>query len=169
VLGALNGSSIHAANDAAQAIWQDPDPALLRGVIRTLRHGRRVHNRVEAAYALRAMRGLGGTATLEWVLSNRSEKTQVRAFAAETLAHRHRRASHAVLLRNLKDPSREVRFWCAFALGQMRERRALPILNYLAANDHRVVNGWWAVSKEAADAVSEIKNKQAGRCIFCRS
>ena len=41
------------------------------------------------------MRGTEGTAALESALSNTSENTRVRAFAAETLAHRHRRGSHA--------------------------------------------------------------------------
>ena len=94
------------ANDASRAISQDNDAALLPGVVRTLRHGRRTQNRLEAAYALGFMTGIEGTAALESALSNKSENTKVRAFAAETLAHRHRRGSHAVLLRNLQDPSR---------------------------------------------------------------
>jgi HEAT repeat protein len=158
------------ANDASRAISQDNDAALLPGVVRTLRHGRRTQNRLEAAYALGFMTGIEGTAALESALSNKSENTKVRAFAAETLAHRHRRGSHAVLLRNLQDPSREVRFWCAFASGQMREKKALPALRRLAESDHRVVRGWWAVSKEAKDAIAEIEHGTRWgrrRCVFC--
>ena len=95
VLAALNHRTMLTANDAARAISQDPDPALLPRLVWTLRHGRRTHNRVEAAYALGFMRGTEGTAALESALSNTSENTRVRAFAAETLAHRHRRGSHA--------------------------------------------------------------------------
>ena len=40
------------ADGAARAISLDRDPALLPGLVWTLRHGRRTHNRVEAAYAL---------------------------------------------------------------------------------------------------------------------
>jgi HEAT repeat protein len=158
------------ANGAARAIAGDNDPALLPGLVWTLRHGRRTHNRVEAAYALGFMTGTEGTAALESALSNKSENTKVRAFAAETLAHRHRRGSHAVLLRNLQDPSREVRFWCAFALGQMREKKALPALSRLAESDHRVLRGWWAVSKEAKDSIAEIEHptrRGNRRCTFC--
>ena len=133
VLADLNHRSMLTANGAARAISLDRDPALLPGLVWTLRHGRRTHNRVEAAYALGFMTGTEGTAALESALSNKSENTKVRAFAAETLAHRHRRGSHAVLLRNLQDPSREVRFWCAFALGQMREKKASPALSRLPA------------------------------------
>jgi HEAT repeat protein len=104
------------------------------------------------------------------LLPGLAENTKVRSFAAETLAHRHRRGSHAVLLRNLQDPSREVRFWCAFALGQMREKKALPALSRLAECDHRILRGWWAVSKEAKDAIAEIEQPPHwGRrdCVFC--
>jgi HEAT repeat protein len=108
-----------------------------------------------------------GTGTLEKVLSNRSENPRLRAFVAETLAHRHRPSSHNVLLRNVTDPSREVRFWCAFALGQMRERKALPLLRVLAERDHRVVRGWWTVSKEAADAIANITRRKGWGIRFC--
>jgi HEAT repeat protein len=170
VLADLNHRSKLTANDAARAVAKDNDTALLPGLVRTLRHGRRTHNRVEAAYALGFMTGVEGTSALESALSNRSENTRVRAFAAETLAHRHRRRSHAVLLQNLQDPPREVRFWCAFALGQMRERKALVALSRLAKSDHRVLRGWWAVSKEAKDAIAEIKHGTrwgSRRCAFC--
>jgi hypothetical protein len=170
VLADLNHRSMLTANDASRAISQDSDPALLPGLVWALRHGHRTHNRVEAAYALGFMKGTKGTAALESTLSNKSENTRIRAFAAETLAHRHRRGSHAVLLRNLQDPSREVRFWCAFALGQMREKKALPALSRLAETDHRVLQGWWAVSKEAKDAIAEIEHGTRWgrrRCVFC--
>lgn len=170
VLAHLNHRLKLTAHDAARAIAADNDPALLPGLVWTLRHGRRTHNRAEAAYALGFMTGIEGTAALESTLSNKSEDSKVRAFAAETLAHRHRRGSHVVLLLNLKDRSREVRFWCAFALGQMREMKALPALRSLAEGDHRVVQGWWAVSKEAKDAIAEIERptrRGNRRCIFC--
>jgi hypothetical protein len=170
VLAGLNSRSIDKVWEAGQAIWADPDPALLRGMIWTLRHGRAEHNRVEAAYGLRIMPGRAGVATCECVLSNKSESTHVRAYVAETLADRRRPASHNVLLRNLKSPSAEIRFWCAFGLGQMRERKALPMLRWLADTDHRVVRGWWAVSRESRDAIAEIESKTRRgwqRCMFC--
>ena len=65
LLDALNDGSLLEANSASRDIFQFPDPALLPGILRVLRQGRRLRNRVEAAYALRAMHGLEGTATLE--------------------------------------------------------------------------------------------------------
>ena len=171
LLDALNSGSLLEANSAAVSILQSPDPLLVPGILRVLRRGRRLGNRAEAAYALRFMDGVEGTTTLERIVSDRSENPHLRAFVAETLAHRHRPSSHAVLLRNLTDSSREVRFWCAFALGQMRERKSLPILKSLAESDHRVVRGWWAVSKEAKDAIRNInrkRNRAIGFCASCR-
>jgi HEAT repeat protein len=171
LLDALNSPTGRKANGAAQAIIQSPDPALLPGIVRILLHGKRLHNRIEAAYAMRGMRGTNGrdgAATLEKILANRKEKAYLRAFVAETLADRHRPTSHDVVLRNLADPSAQVRFWCAFALGQMRDRNALPLLASIAENDHRIVRGWWAVSKEARDAIRLIKNGRGIRwCARC--
>ncbi len=168
LLEGLNSRSAFKANEAAQDIIRSSDPRLLPGIIRTLRSGRRLHNRIEAAYALRTMDGVQGTATLERIVSNRAENPHLRAFAAEGLAGRHRARSHTTLLRNITDGSREVRFWCAFALGQMRERKALPFLRALADKDHRILRGWWEVSKEARDAIRNIERGWGIRfCPLC--
>ena len=173
VLATLNSGSPMKAWRAGQAIWDDPDPAFLRGMLRTMLHGRREHNRVEAIYRIQMLPGTGGVGTCERILSNKRESTKVRTYAADTLAHRHRPATHEVVLRTLRDESSaEMRFWCAFALGQMREKRALPLLEKLAKEDHRVVKGWWSVTKEAKEAIKFIKNPTAKgqrRCTFCRS
>jgi HEAT repeat protein len=175
VLAKLRGNSWREANDAAQAIWQEPDPALVRDVIAILQDGDRVYNRVEAAYALRVLSGEATTMALERTLTNRAENPRVRAFAAEGLADSHRSASHDVLLRTLRDPSAQVRFWCAFALGKMHDERALPILQRLASTDKRIVRGWWSVSKEARDAIEEMqrpfgipyRRSVRRRCPYC--
>lgn len=171
LLNALNGRSPLTANGAANEILQNRDPALLPALLRTLRQGDRLHNRIEAAYALRGYLGTYGTVVLERIVSDRSSNPHLRAFVAETLAHRHRPASHGVLLRNLSDRSAEVRFWCAFALGAMREKKALPPLKQLAETDDRIVRGWWAVGKEAKDAIEQIEAKTrrgSRRCWFCQ-
>lgn len=169
VLKRLNSTSMFRANDAARAILKDPDHALIPGVIETLRLGERICNRIEAAYALQFLRGTVRTiVALERSLSNKSENPTVRGFAAESLTFNHRQLSHSVLLRNLNDTPSEVRFWCAYALGEMHDRKALPELRCLAMNDHRVVKGWWKVSKEAKDAIKKIEGTRKRKCIFCR-
>jgi HEAT repeat protein len=167
VLAHLNGASSTEANGAARAIWEDPDPALVRPVISVLHKGRRVYNRIEAAYALGVLNGAASTIALEQCLSNKSESSRVRALAAEALVTSHRNRSHSVLLRNLKDSSAEVRFWCAYALLEIQERKAVATLLRLAEHDNRVVKGWWSVSKEARDAIANIKRSRRRRCISC--
>jgi HEAT repeat protein len=100
-------------------------------------------------------------------VSNESENPGVRGEAAEALAHFHRKASHHVLLNGLADSSKEVRFWCAFALGEMGDADALPLLKKLAAKDHQIVRQWWVVSKEAADAIRSIEKERRRRCPYC--
>jgi HEAT repeat protein len=72
----------------------------------------------------------------------------------------------------INDSSKDVRFWCAFSLGEMAEKRALPSLKRLAATDRRMVKGFHSVAKEAADAIENIQEGNVGHrrkrgCIFC--
>jgi HEAT repeat protein len=105
-------------------------------------------------------------AALERTVTNKSEHAVVRSEAAEALAHGHRRTSHRVLRKSQNDASKHVRFWCAFALGEMGDKEAIPALERLAAADKRVVRGFHSVAKEAADALQKIQSKK-GRCLFC--
>jgi HEAT repeat protein len=100
---------------------------------------------------------------LEQSVDDKSENPRVRGEAAEALHLNHRKKSHDLLLRNLTDPSKEVRFWCAYTLGQMTEHRAIPALERLSASDNRVVRGFHSVAKEAADAIETIKTKKSRR------
>ncbi len=70
----------------------------------------------------------------------------------------HRRTWPA-LVRMLGDPSPEVRFWCCFALGQMRATRAIAALQHLADTDNAICPNWWHVRDEAADAIADIEGR----------
>jgi hypothetical protein len=169
----LNGTSAMAVFEAAKELWEKDDAGSVRGLIDTLRNGKRVLNRRAAAYALNLTRGKSAIRPLERAVGNKREHPKVRGQAAESLAHNHRPDSHRVLLENLADPSREVRFWCAYALWQMADRDALVSLRELAERDHRIVKGFWSVSKEAKDAIRSIREKMRNeksrvqRCQFC--
>jgi HEAT repeat protein len=157
--------------EAAKELWDRDDPGTLRSVISTLKNGKRVMNRTAAAYALNWRKT--AILALEKSLDNRQEHPKVRGQAAESLAHNHREKSHRVLLRNLADPSKEVRFWCAYALAEMGEADALIPLKDLVKRDHRIVKGFWSVSREARASIRRIhkemrhgKGRQR-RCLFC--
>ena len=160
------------AFEAAKAIWEDPDPSLERPLISTLKRGRHPFNRAAAAYALQTLKTLSVVRALEHSVADKYEHPRVRGYAAETLAHGHRKRSHSVLLKELSDASKDVRFWCAFALGEMAEQRAVAALERLVATDKRVVNGVHSVAKEAADAIENIQrerkeHRRKGGCVFC--
>jgi HEAT repeat protein len=108
---------------------------------------------------------------LEQAVKNISERPGVRGEAAEALAHCHGKKSHDVLLAGLADPNKDVRFRCAYALGEMAEKRAIPAWRLLVANDRRIVKGFHSVGKEAADTIECIAEKAAHRrkngCVFC--
>jgi HEAT repeat protein len=172
IVSRLNGRSQVDAFEAAKAVWDDSDKRLERPLISTLTHGRRPFNRTAAAYAMQMVTTPRTIIALERTVMNKSEHPRVRGEAAEALAHSHRKRSHDVLLAGLADSSRELRFWCAFALGEMAEKRAIPSLRHLVASDRRIVKGFHSVAKEAADAIENIqKEKVAHRrkngCVFC--
>jgi HEAT repeat protein len=105
-------------------------------------------------------------------LKNNQEHPRVRGQAAESLAHHHRNKSHRILLQNLQDPSKEVRFWCAYSLAEMGDTDSLPGLRKLAKEDQRIVKGFWSVSREANWAIRNIREKarrrgRRNRCWFC--
>jgi len=171
----LNGTSPIDVFEGAKEIWEKDDPTTVRSLIKILKHGRRVMNRTAAAYALNLMHGKNAIPALEKSVDNSVEHPKVRGQAAESLAHNHRKKSHRVLLKNLNDSSKEVRFWCAYALAEMGDRNALALLKKLAENDHRIVKGFWSVSKEAKAAIRRIRNELRSRggrrkvCQFCRA
>lgn len=167
IIAQLNGASRVDAFEAAKEVWNIDGNAVAKHLIKTLKRGRRAFNRAAAAYAMQAVRDIRVTMALERTVRNKSEYPDVRGEAAEALAHCHGKSTHGLLLRTLRDPSKDARFWCAFALGQMREREAVPFLRQLS-RDQREVRGFHSVAKEAADAIVEIERREPGRrCRWC--
>jgi hypothetical protein len=56
--------------------------------------------------------------------------------------NKHRRLAETTLLKSLGDASPVVRFWSCYAVGQIKMKKALPILHELKAKDHEVCPGW---------------------------
>ena len=138
IVALLNARTQTEAFEAAKAIWEASDTSLERPLVLVLRKGRRPFNRAAAAYAMQLLKTRSTIKALERTVRNKFEHSRVRGDAAEALAHGHRARSHVVLLKVLGDPNKDVRFWCAFALGEMAERRALSILRQLT----KVTSKW---------------------------
>lgn len=110
-----------------------------------------------AAYALGQIGDPRSVPPLLRTLRDPGLSGEARGMAAEQLANINDESTGAALTAALVDPTAKVRFWSAFALGEMGYTEALPILEQLAATDNEQVPGWWSVSKEAADAVAKIQ------------
>lgn len=125
--------------------------------------------RAAAAYALGCIPNTGRREIepLLQVVQNKDEHPRVRAQAAESLQCSCEPRAVGILIEALRDPSAEVRFWAAFALGELGgpgtpgASEAVPELERLAATDREAVPGWWSVSKEAADALDRLRTRTA--------
>ncbi len=113
------------------------------------------HRKV-AVYVLGALRDGESEPAIRLILDSPHEPVALRAEAAEALAYLAAPESLDSLLRATQDPAAEVRFWAAFALGELGDERARPRLAEMARSDHARVEGWWTVSKEARDALESL-------------
>ena len=124
---------------------------------RLLLEGHTAQVRKAAAYALGCFQDQGATADLCRVLKSASEEPSVRGQAAEALGYLRDHSAFSSLLEAASDPSPEVRFWTAFALGQLGDRRAEPVLDRLSQGDSAHVEGWGTVAEEAGRALEELR------------
>ena len=77
--------------------------------------------------------------------------------AAEALINLRGRGATDSLLKALGDQSAEVRFFAAFALGELRAREALGSLEEVARRDASVVRGFGSVAEQASKAIIQIR------------
>ncbi len=161
LLKELEDPNIVVKAEAAKAFaGRRKHPAATAALCRLLREGQDIETRYWAAYALCCTADERSTDCLLAALADRNEAPKVRGQAAEALGRIFvfggQSPAIVPLILALSDSEPEVRFWSAFALGQIRARQALPMLKRLAATDDATVPDWWSVKKEAADAVSTI-------------
>jgi len=115
--------------------------------------------RIAAAHALGLLRDERAFEALVNTLSDPNEDPKVRGMVAEALADLRDHRAVVPLITALTDESAEVRFWAVFALGELRDPRALAELERLAATDEAILPGWGAVNKEAAAAIQRIRDQ----------
>lgn len=122
--------------------------------------------RLSAAYALGLLGKKESVEPLVTKLRDHSEDPKVRGGVAEALADLRDPRAVPVLISALADESAEVRFWAAFALGELGDPQALSELERLAASDDSVLPGRGPISQEAEAAIRRIHEK--GRSPGCR-
>jgi HEAT repeat protein len=136
-------------------------PALIRMVLRAPQPLRREASAYALGYIEPGVKARSAVNALVRVLES-ADLPRVRAQAAESLTQRlrfHRgrlrAAAERALIEHLSDAAPDVRFWCAYAVGELRTKAAVPTLRQLA-RDRSVVPGWWSVGAEARDALAVI-------------
>jgi hypothetical protein len=130
-------------------------------------NGNEIHNKESAAYAISWIENRDSALSiLINLLATSDVHEDVRGQAAEGIGikkpssnNKHRQLAETTLLKSLGDASPVVRFWSCYAAGQIKMKKALPILHELKANDQEVCPGWWYVSEEAEDAIEWINGR----------
>jgi HEAT repeat protein len=84
--------------------------------------------RQASAYALGIFRQAEVENALSAVLIDQHERTDVRAACAEALGHGHFRGAVSALASATTDSSPEVRYWSLYALGELGDPAALPVV-----------------------------------------
>lgn len=143
--------------EAAKALGVINSKRAVKPLINWLLEARHTEQRAAAAYALGLLTDERTINPLVVVLDDPETDPKVRGHAAEALAHLADDRAAAHLVTALKDPSAEVRFWAAFALGQLRHQKALPELRNLATSDKAVLTNWGKISDAAREAIANIE------------
>lgn len=159
LLNVLNSQDVRLCQEAAKSLGILKSKRAVKPLITALLNNTSIERRAAYAYALGLLHDKSAIEPLLTVLNNKKEEPEVRGFAAEALARLgdYRVVNH--LIEGLKDSSVEVRFWSVFALGKIGDQRALPELKRIASQDKAVLSGWWEISKEATEAIEQIRSR----------
>lgn len=132
-----------------------------RPLIDTMLTDKEVELRKAAAYALGGLRDKRAFEAMLDVLNNMHEAPEVRGMVAEQFTNLRDDRAIAPLIAALNDPSVEVRFWAAYALGQLGGVEAIPALERVATGDEAVRAPYGSVKNEAAEAITNIRVRLA--------
>jgi HEAT repeat protein len=147
------------------ALGQIGDARASHALMAVLRADREPEVRKAAAYSLGQ---IGTSEVLDALLqtvSNGTEASSVRGMAVEALTYLRESSGHVVstLRAVLGDPAPEVRFWAAFALGELGDPAALEDLRRVTSDTGKVP-GYGSVADEAKEAIARIeeRNREVG-------
>ena len=141
----------------------------IRFMIHCLKHHRdpRVRHRIACHAVASADAGGKPLSALIRMASDPKEHPVLRGQALETLAWparcatgRAARRARKTVLKCLRDPDGNVRFWACFAVSQMRIWEAIPILKGMLCDEAVSIMNW-TVGYEAGEAIKELQGELA--------
>ncbi len=112
-----------------------------------------------ALYALGMLGDADEIAPIVRILENLDENAILRGMAAEALADLRSETALPALRRALTDRSAEVRYWSAFALGEIGEAKDLAALAQLAKKDKGKTAEGQQVDAQASQSISHIETR----------
>lgn len=122
-----------------------------------LQHANSTETRSAAAYLLGFGRYSLARTNLEATLDDPREHPSVRGHAAEALGYIGSKDSVPILVKHLSDGDIGVKYWCIFALGQIKDIIAVPPLTTIAKSAHEAFYEKHSLRDEALDALAEIQ------------
>lgn len=155
---AFNGNDEVLMWEAAKAFGILKTKSVFPKLISALK-SKSIEHRTAAVYALGMMREPRAVTHLEAMVANTKESPTVRGYAVEALAYLKKRRSFNVLIAALNDPEPEVRWWAAFALGELGDKRALPELKRVASVDKGRAQDGSSVRSEARRAYNRLSER----------
>lgn len=88
-------------------------------------------------------------------LTDSTEDTTVRAYAAEGLGFLNDKRAIDVIILNLSNAAPEIRYMCAYSLGELGNKSHLPLLEAMKT-DYAVFEHWGTVADGAKEAIENI-------------
>lgn len=130
------------------------------------------HERIHAIIALNSLSCKTETHRIATILHNimtdTTDQPEIRALAAENLAHVGIDETIPSYIHLLSDPNVELRFWAAFGLVTLGRTldisAAMPVIDRTVAYDKGVLLRWWSVASEAIPALEDFWYWQLGGC-----
>jgi HEAT repeat protein len=157
----LSSRSSNLRRAAAVALGEMGMPSAVPSLIKAIGDAN-AEVRCAVVYALGKLEDKRAQGALLKVLKNPNELPRVRGFAAESLGSLGNPTSVPTLIAAMGDRSSNVRLFCAFALGELKDQRALRALRKVASSDRGRVRGYGTVRQEARRAISAIERGRTG-------
>jgi HEAT repeat protein len=88
---------------------------------------------------------------------DQASEASVRGHAIEALGRLQAQEAVPDLMALLNDPSAELRYWAAYALGQIGDPTSIPALERMASVDDAVLRTGFSLREEALDALENIR------------